>query len=180
MTLSGVSLTRRDLAIAEKGGRAVLGGGVDGDDFQGVRERDAETASILPEGRERSGPPRPQMNDGRHMHRTLIITVPPSADLKEFPNVRVHRIAAIPGDGIGIEVIAAGLKVLEVLADRDRTFRLEVEHFPWSSEYYKSSDSLYYRYPPEMRIPIYNRGWQNEYPQARRYHYGHHFNLDVF
>ncbi len=44
--------------------------------------------------------------------------------------------AAIPGDGIGIEVIAAGLKVLDVVASRVKGFRLEVEHFPWSSEYY--------------------------------------------
>jgi tartrate dehydrogenase/decarboxylase/D-malate dehydrogenase len=50
--------------------------------------------------------------------------------------VRTYRIAAIPGDGIGIEVIAAGLQVLEVLAARDKTFKLEIEHFPWSSEYY--------------------------------------------
>ncbi len=47
-----------------------------------------------------------------------------------------YRIAAIPGDGIGVEVIAAGLKVLEVLAGRDRSFKLKVEHFPWSSDYY--------------------------------------------
>ena len=51
-------------------------------------------------------------------------------------SVRVYRIAAIPGDGIGIEVIAAGLKALEALAARDRGFRLEVEHLPWSSDYY--------------------------------------------
>ena len=50
--------------------------------------------------------------------------------------MREYRIAAIPGDGIGVEVIAAGLKVLEVLADKDRGFRLQVEHFPWSSGYY--------------------------------------------
>ena len=50
--------------------------------------------------------------------------------------MRTYRIAAIPGDGIGIEVIAAGLKVLDVLAQRDGAFRLEVEHFPWSSEYF--------------------------------------------
>jgi isocitrate/isopropylmalate dehydrogenase len=30
-----------------------------------------------------------------------------------------HRIAAIPGDGIGQEVIAAGVEVLEALAERD-------------------------------------------------------------
>jgi tartrate dehydrogenase/decarboxylase / D-malate dehydrogenase len=51
--------------------------------------------------------------------------------------MRSYRIAAIPGDGIGTEVIAAGLQALEVLAARDGTFRLEVEHFPWSSEYYQ-------------------------------------------
>ncbi len=50
--------------------------------------------------------------------------------------MREYKIAAIPGDGIGIEVIDAGLKVLDVLAERDRTFKLNVEHFPWSSEYY--------------------------------------------
>jgi len=50
--------------------------------------------------------------------------------------MREYKIAAIPGDGIGVEVIAAGLKVLEVLAQRERGFRLKVEHFPWSSDYY--------------------------------------------
>ena len=51
--------------------------------------------------------------------------------------MREYRIAAIPGDGIGIEVIAAGLEVLEVLAARDGGFRLNVEHFPWNSAYYQ-------------------------------------------
>ena len=50
--------------------------------------------------------------------------------------MRTHRIASVPGDGIGPEVIAAGLEVLEVLAGRDAGFRLAVEHFPWSSDYY--------------------------------------------
>ena len=27
----------------------------------------------------------------------------------------------------------------------------------WGQEYYKSSNSLYYRYPNEMRVPVYNR-----------------------
>ena len=51
--------------------------------------------------------------------------------------MRVHKIAAIPGDGIGTEVIAAGLQVLKMLGERDRGFRLEIEHFPWSSAYYQ-------------------------------------------
>ena len=50
----------------------------------------------------------------------------------------------------------------------------------WGADYYRSSEDLYYRYPPEMRIPVYNKQWQNYYPQARRYHKGHHFQLDVF
>src|SRR6185295_19087376 len=50
--------------------------------------------------------------------------------------MREYKIAAIPGDGIGVEVIAAGLEVLDVLAGLDGTFRLHVEQFPWSSDYY--------------------------------------------
>jgi tartrate dehydrogenase/decarboxylase/D-malate dehydrogenase len=53
--------------------------------------------------------------------------------------MREYSIAAIPGDGIGVEVIAAGLKVLEVLARREGTFKLNVEHFPWSSGYYQKN-----------------------------------------
>jgi tartrate dehydrogenase/decarboxylase / D-malate dehydrogenase len=50
--------------------------------------------------------------------------------------MRIHKIAAIPADGIGTEVIAAGLEVLEALAARDGGFKFDVEHFPWSSKYY--------------------------------------------
>jgi len=50
--------------------------------------------------------------------------------------MRDYRIAAIPGDGIGTEVIAAGLEVLQVAAARDGGFRLAVEHIPWGSEHY--------------------------------------------
>ncbi len=51
--------------------------------------------------------------------------------------MREYKIAAIPGDGIGPEVIAAGLEVLAALAERDGGFRLKVTHFDWGSEYYK-------------------------------------------
>ncbi len=50
--------------------------------------------------------------------------------------MRTHRIAAIPGDGIGGEVIAAGLEVLSALSDRDGGFRLAVDHYDWGSDYY--------------------------------------------
>ena len=50
--------------------------------------------------------------------------------------MRTYRIAAIPGDGIGKEVIPAGLEVLEVCA-RMEGFELQVEHFDWGSDYYR-------------------------------------------
>jgi tartrate dehydrogenase/decarboxylase/D-malate dehydrogenase len=49
----------------------------------------------------------------------------------------VHRIAAIPGDGIGEEVIAAGLEVLEALCAREPELRLEVASFDWGSAHYR-------------------------------------------
>jgi tartrate dehydrogenase/decarboxylase/D-malate dehydrogenase len=51
--------------------------------------------------------------------------------------MRDYRIAAIPADGIGREVISAGLTVLEAVQARYGDFRLTVEQFPWGSEYYR-------------------------------------------
>ncbi|WP_114949190.1 tartrate dehydrogenase [Microvirga calopogonii] len=48
-----------------------------------------------------------------------------------------YKIAAIPGDGIGKEVIAAGVEVLQTLAARDGGFKLDFETFDWGSDYYK-------------------------------------------
>jgi hypothetical protein len=50
----------------------------------------------------------------------------------------------------------------------------------YGNEYFRSSDSLYHRYAPEMQIPVYNRKWYNYYPTNQRYHWGHHFLTDVF
>ena len=51
--------------------------------------------------------------------------------------MRTHRIAAIGGDGIGPEVIAAGLEALRACAERDGGFNLDIEHFDWGSDYYR-------------------------------------------
>jgi len=56
--------------------------------------------------------------------------------------MREHQIAAIPGDGIGKEVIAAGLEVLNALERRDGGFKLAVEHFPWGSDYFRAHGEL--------------------------------------
>jgi tartrate dehydrogenase/decarboxylase/D-malate dehydrogenase len=49
--------------------------------------------------------------------------------------LKTYRIAAIPGDGIGNEVIPAGIEVLEALAAK-QGFALAFEHFDWSSKRY--------------------------------------------
>lgn len=56
--------------------------------------------------------------------------------------MRTHRIAAIPADGIGQEVISAGLEVLSALAEREGNFNFVVEHFDWGSDRYKSTGRL--------------------------------------
>jgi tartrate dehydrogenase/decarboxylase/D-malate dehydrogenase len=48
--------------------------------------------------------------------------------------VKSYRIAAIPGDGIGNEVIPAGIEVLSRLASG---FELQFKTFDWSSDRYK-------------------------------------------
>lgn len=56
--------------------------------------------------------------------------------------MKTYKIAAIPADGIGPEVIAAGLQALEALERRDGSFKLEVEHFDWGSDYYKKHGEM--------------------------------------
>ncbi|MCH2394975.1 tartrate dehydrogenase [Oceanibaculum sp.] len=51
--------------------------------------------------------------------------------------MRQYKIAAIPADGIGPEVIEAGVAVLQALAQRAGDFALAVENFDWGSDYYK-------------------------------------------
>jgi tartrate dehydrogenase/decarboxylase/D-malate dehydrogenase len=50
--------------------------------------------------------------------------------------MKTYRIAAIPGDGIGGEVIEAGVEVLQALATREN-FALVFDRFDWGGEYYK-------------------------------------------
>jgi tartrate dehydrogenase/decarboxylase/D-malate dehydrogenase len=56
--------------------------------------------------------------------------------------MRQHKIAAIPGDGIGKEVIPAGLAVLRVLEQRCGDFKLLVDEFPWGSDYYRQTGRM--------------------------------------
>jgi tartrate dehydrogenase/decarboxylase/D-malate dehydrogenase len=50
--------------------------------------------------------------------------------------MRNYRLAALPGDGIGAEVIPAGLQVLRAVAEAHGGFRFEKQEFDWGSERY--------------------------------------------
>jgi tartrate dehydrogenase/decarboxylase / D-malate dehydrogenase len=54
----------------------------------------------------------------------------------------VNRIAVIPGDGIGPEVCAVALRVLDALAQADDGVRFESETFPWGSGHYLSAGRM--------------------------------------
>lgn len=50
---------------------------------------------------------------------------------------QTFRIAAVPADGVGLEVVEAGRAVLDALAAAsDRRFAFEWQDFPWGSQYY--------------------------------------------
>jgi tartrate dehydrogenase/decarboxylase/D-malate dehydrogenase len=48
-----------------------------------------------------------------------------------------YKIATIPGDGIGAEVISAGVIVLEALVEKIDEIEIVFDHFDWGGEYYK-------------------------------------------
>ena len=52
-----------------------------------------------------------------------------------------YRIATIPGDGIGQEVVPPGMLVLEAAAEK-HGFSLTWDHFPWSCAYYKETGRM--------------------------------------
>ena len=69
--------------------------------------------------------------------------------------MKTYKIASIPADGIGPEVIAAGLQALEALARRDGGFTFDVTEFDWSSDRYKKTGALMPEDGPEQlaRLP---------------------------
>lgn len=52
---------------------------------------------------------------------------------------QTYSIACMPADGIGPEVISAGVEVLKTLAEANGTFDLTFEDYDWSSETYKKT-----------------------------------------
>jgi tartrate dehydrogenase/decarboxylase / D-malate dehydrogenase len=96
--------------------------------------------------------------------------------------MREYKIAAMGGDGIGPEVIAAGLEVLDALAARDGGFKFKVDDFPWSSDYYlkhghyipedglqrlKQFDAIYFGAVGSQKVPDHISLWGLRLPIAQ-------------
>ena len=64
--------------------------------------------------------------------------------------MKTYKIAVIPGDGVGPEVLTEGMKVLKRVAELDGTFQFEDVWFPWGCEYYLKTG----RMMPEDGIEI--------------------------
>lgn len=85
------------------------------------------------------------------------------------------RIAVIPGDGIGAEVIPEGVRVLEALAHRTAALHLEFQYFDWGSERYLAHgqmmpdggletlgefDAIYFGSAGDPRVPDHITLWE--------------------
>ncbi|PSS16508.1 hypothetical protein M430DRAFT_140608 [Amorphotheca resinae ATCC 22711] len=66
------------------------------------------------------------------------------------PGRPTYKIASIPADGIGPEVISAGIQVLETLTKELDTFGLEFGHLDWGSAYYRKNG----QYLPDNALDI--------------------------
>jgi tartrate dehydrogenase/decarboxylase/D-malate dehydrogenase len=56
---------------------------------------------------------------------------------------RTYKIAAIPADGVGVEVVAAGRAVLDALAAASEgRFAFEWTEFPWGCGYYQKTGRM--------------------------------------
>jgi len=85
------------------------------------------------------------------------------------------RIAVIPGDGVGAEVIPEGVRVLEALAHRTAALHLEFQYFDWGSERYLAHgqmmpdggletlgefDAIYFGSAGDPRVPDHITLWE--------------------
>ncbi|NBS08131.1 MAG: tartrate dehydrogenase [Betaproteobacteria bacterium] len=56
--------------------------------------------------------------------------------------MKTYKIACIPGDGIGKEVIPAGQQVLATLAQAQGSFGFEFAHFGWGGDWYRAHGEM--------------------------------------
>ena len=56
--------------------------------------------------------------------------------------MELHKIAVVPGDGIGPEVMAECVKVLKAVSEMDGSFGFEFTTYPWGCEYYLKTGEM--------------------------------------
>ncbi|MRD46110.1 tartrate dehydrogenase [Caenimonas koreensis] len=56
--------------------------------------------------------------------------------------MKTYRIACIPGDGIGKEVVPAGREVLDVIAKASRSFAFDFTSFGWGGDWYREHGEM--------------------------------------
>src|SRR5690625_631319 len=56
--------------------------------------------------------------------------------------MKTFKIALIPGDGIGPEVVAEGVKVLKTIERLDKELEFSFTEFPWGCEYYLTNGKM--------------------------------------
>ena len=50
--------------------------------------------------------------------------------------MKTHKIVALPGDGIGKEIMPLALDVMQTLQETVGTYQLDIDQYPWGCEHY--------------------------------------------
>ena len=62
-----------------------------------------------------------------------------------------------------------------------RFYHYPYVYYPHNYQRYPESyDHMYYRYPVQKQIPVFNADWHNFYLMDKPYYRGHHYTLDIF
>ncbi|MCW1305930.1 MAG: tartrate dehydrogenase [Candidatus Parvarchaeota archaeon] len=56
--------------------------------------------------------------------------------------MKKYKIAVLPGDGIGKEIIGEGVKVIEMASELSNSFKIDYTNLPWSCELYKETKKM--------------------------------------
>tara|TARA_Y100001954_G_C15725299_1_gene560415 strand:+ start:30 stop:1154 length:1125 start_codon:yes stop_codon:yes gene_type:complete len=73
----------------------------------------------------------------------MLMTAPSQKSSKlKGPEMKQINIASIPADGIGPEVISAGIEVVQAVCERTPELALNFTHFDWGSDYYKTHGAM--------------------------------------
>lgn len=96
-----------------------------------------------------------------------------------------YKIAVLPGDGIGKEVMPQSVKVLKTAAEAVGTFDLETEEFPWGCEYFLETgvimpvdgieilrpfDAIHFCAAGHPDVTDYRSAWEFIFVMRRHFH----------